>query len=60
MAECVRCGAETDLWESGLPVCMNCIDQVGGKRPQPEHSTPAKQDEKPEATQAHPASGKQI
>jgi hypothetical protein len=48
MAECVRCGAETDLWESGLPVCMNCIDQVGCNRPQPEHRTPAKQDEKPE------------
>ena len=42
MAECVRCGAETELVESGLPVCLNCID--AGDRPAPKRATAAEAD----------------
>jgi hypothetical protein len=32
MASCSRCGAETELYDSGVPVCLACADREA-KRP---------------------------
>jgi hypothetical protein len=26
MAECIHCGSETELFNSGVPVCLKCVD----------------------------------
>ena len=31
MAACAYCGAETELYESGVPICLKCSDQRESK-----------------------------
>jgi hypothetical protein len=35
MAECAFCKAATELYESGVPVCINCADKRESKRKPP-------------------------
>lgn len=28
MAECFLCGAETELYDGGNPVCIDCVDKL--------------------------------
>jgi hypothetical protein len=27
MADCAHCGAETELYENGAPICLKCLDE---------------------------------
>jgi hypothetical protein len=40
MAKCHRCGAETQLYVSGVPVCLACVDLPQGKRNDTQEKTP--------------------
>ena len=31
MAACAYCGAETELYENGVPICLKCSDEREGK-----------------------------
>src|SRR5579862_4027167 len=31
MAACAYCGAETELYVNGVPICPKCSDELGGK-----------------------------
>ena len=33
MRNCCRCGAETQLFSNGVPVCLNCVRQVASQIP---------------------------
>ena len=35
MAACAYCGAETELYESGVPICLKCSDAREAKRKPP-------------------------
>jgi len=35
MAKCVRCGAETELFDRGVPICPACVDSMEAKRNPP-------------------------
>ena len=35
MADCAYCGAETELYESGLPICLKCSDAREARRKPP-------------------------
>ena len=35
MAECARCKAFTQLFDNGVPICLNCSTEQGAKRKQP-------------------------
>ena len=45
MAKCVYCGAETQLYSSGVPVCLACAEDpdAGRKLPSREEGEPSKQ-----------------
>jgi hypothetical protein len=32
MAKCIKCGAETQLYDAGVPICINCSDQLEARR----------------------------
>jgi len=40
MAQCIRCGKETELYEAGVPICPACIDQRERKRCCKKHLPP--------------------
>jgi hypothetical protein len=47
MAKCKYCGAETILFVSGAPVCVNCSDLIdAGKKPPVREESPDKAKEK--------------
>ena len=35
MAPCACCGAETELYENGVPICLRCSDERQAKRKPP-------------------------
>jgi len=35
MASCSRCGAETELYDSGVPVCLACANREADREDQP-------------------------
>lgn len=47
MAKCKYCEAETILYLSGAPVCVNCSDLIdAGKKPPARERPPQEQEEK--------------
>src|SRR5437016_14521710 len=38
MANCSRCGAETELYDSGVPICVACADREA--QPKPPETSP--------------------
>ena len=40
MAKCSRCQSETELYNGGVPICLNCANEADAtrKRQQPETS----------------------
>ena len=47
MAKCKYCGAETILYVSGTPVCVNCSDLIdAGKKPPGREEPPGQEEEK--------------
>jgi hypothetical protein len=40
VANCVHCGTETALYESGVPICVACSDDVEASRKPPSRSIP--------------------
>jgi hypothetical protein len=36
MANCNRCGVETSLYDSGVPICPQCSDRLYAERKTPE------------------------
>ncbi len=32
MSKCFNCGADTQLFENGVPICMKCAEKVDAKR----------------------------
>jgi hypothetical protein len=35
MAKCAKCGAETELFDRGVPICTACSDAMEAKRNPP-------------------------
>jgi hypothetical protein len=35
MAKCFNCGSETELFDSGTPICVECSNALEGKRTSP-------------------------
>ena len=44
MAKCVSCGAETQLFAAGVPVCLKCVEarDKDEQKPKPATTEPAK------------------
>lgn len=55
MAECKYCGAETQLYDGGVPICPQCADWKDGKGPRPERKPPQRAGSKPEPQAVHKA-----
>jgi hypothetical protein len=32
MAKCIKCGADTQLFDRGVPICLACSDAMEAKR----------------------------
>jgi len=35
MAKCFRCQAETELYDSGVPICLRCANEPAPAHPKP-------------------------
>ena len=45
MSKCFKCGADTELFDNGVPICIKCAEQVEAKR---------KENEKEESKKSQP------
>jgi hypothetical protein len=50
MAKCVKCGAETQLFDAGVPVCIRCCE-LAAKSKEAEKKLPGQKTEPPGAFQ---------